>query len=172
MLYVFFRKDYLVGKIILLAIIAGFVELAADWWLVNLTKTLVYHDGGLFIASSPIYMPFAWGVVLTQTAYIGWRILKASGLIPAILLTGLLGTATIPFYEWWANGAMWWYYQNCRMIGVVPYYIILGEFLIASGLVIILHLLKESSWKPVFLGGIVQGLWIWGSYLMSYFILG
>ena len=171
-LYVFIKQDYLVGKIILLAIIAGFVELSADWWLVNSTKTLVYHAGGIFIANSPLYMPFAWGVVLTQTAYIGWRILKTLGLMPAILLTGFLGTATIPFYEWWANGAMWWYYQNCNMIGVVPYYIILGEFLITGGLVIILHLLKDRSWWLVLFFGIAQGLWIWGSYFISYFLLG
>lgn len=170
--YVLSRRDYLVARIVLFAITAGFVELFADWWLVAITKTLVYHDGGRFIVSSPLYMPFAWGVVLTQTAYIGWRILKALGLIHAIIFTGILGTATIPFYELWANGAMWWYYQDCNMLGVVPYYIIMGEFLIASGVVLCLYLLEKCSWQLVLLLGIAQGLWIWVSYFISYSLLG
>ncbi len=170
--YILSRRDYLVARIVLFAIIAGFVELFADWWLVAITKTLVYHGGGGFIVSSPLYMPFAWGVVLTQTAYIGWRILKALGLIPAILLTGILGTATIPFYECWANGAMWWYYQDCNMLGVVPYYIIMGTFLITSGVVLCLPLLEKCSWQLVLLLGLAQGLWIWVCYFISYSLLG
>ncbi len=171
-LYLFSKKDVLVGKIMLLAIIAGFVELFADRWLVVFTKTLVYNDGGFFILSSPLYMPFAWGVALTQTAYIGWRILKISGLTSAVLFTGLLGTAIIPVYEWWAKGAVWWYYQNCHMLGVVPYYIIMGEFLIISGLVLFLYLLEKSSWQLVLLFGIAHGLWIWVCYFISYSLLG
>ena len=171
-LYVLIRRDYFVCKIILLAIIAGFVELFADWWLVAVTKTLVYCAGGPFILSSPLYMPFAWGTVLTQTAYIGWRILKTLGLIHAIIYTGFLGAATIPFYEWWANGAMWWYYKNCRMIGVVPYYIIIGEFFIASGLVFILSLMEKRSFWLVLFFGTAQGLWIWLCYFVSYSLLG
>ncbi|MDR4498523.1 MAG: hypothetical protein MRK02_11480 [Candidatus Scalindua sp.] len=170
--YIFSKRDFLAGKIMLLSIIAGFVELTADRWLVAVTGTLVYYTGGPFIVSSPLYMPFAWGVVLTQTAYIGWRILNIFGLVPAVLLTGLLGAVTIPFYEWWANGAMWWYYRECHMLGVVPYYIIAGEFLIASGLVFILYLLERGPWWQVLHFGVAQGLWIWASYVMTYSILG
>jgi hypothetical protein len=171
-LYVFSKRNFLVGKIMLLSIIAGFVEIIADWWLVTVTGTLVYNAGGTFIVSSPLYMPFAWGVVLTQTSYIGWRLLNTFGLVHAVLFTGLLGAATIPFYEWWANGAMWWHYKDCHMLGVVPYYIIAGEFQIASGLIFILYLLERGPWWRVLPFGIAQGLWIWTSYFLSYSILG
>ncbi len=170
--YVFSKGNTLVGKIMLFSIIAGFVELIADWWLVAVTGTLVYNAGGPFIVCSPLYMPFAWGVVLTQTSYIGWRLLNTFGFVPAVLFTGLLGAATIPFYELWANGAMWWHYKDCNMLAVVPYYIIAGEFQIASGLVFILYLLERGSLWRVLPFGIAQGLWIWASYLMSYSILG
>ena len=170
--YVFLKENFLVRKIMLLSMIAGFVELIADRWLVAVTETLVYNAGGTFIVRSPLYMPFAWGVVLTQTSYIGWRLLNKFELVPAVLVTGLLGVATIPLYEWWANGAMWWYYKDCHMFGVVPYYIIVGEFLITSGLIFILYLLERGSWWLALPFGIVQGLWIWASYLISYSILG
>ncbi len=54
----------------IVAIVAGWVELLADWWLVSKTGTLVYYPGGPFILRSPLYMPFAWGIVLIQTAYV------------------------------------------------------------------------------------------------------
>ena len=90
----------------------------------------------------------------------------------AILFTGLLGAATIPFYEWWAKGAMWWYYQDTSMLGVVPLYIILGEFLIASGLVLLVNRLYERSWWAALLLGMVQGLWIWICFAVAFVLVG
>ncbi|MFQ5976222.1 MAG: hypothetical protein ACE5J5_07910 [Candidatus Hydrothermarchaeales archaeon] len=156
----------------LFAVVAGWVELLADRWLIVVTETLVYQPGGPFVVNSPLYMPFAWGVVLVQTAYVGWRILKSLGLVPAILLTSLLGTATIPVYEWWAKGAVWWYYRYARMWGVVPFYIILGEFLITGGLVLLLYLLEERPWWVALLFGVVQGLWIWVCYVVAFVLIG
>lgn len=170
--YVLSCRDYLVGRLMLFAVVAGWVELLADRWLIVVTETLVYQPGGPFVVNSPLYMPFAWGVVLVQTAYVGWRILKSLGLVPAILLTSLLGTATIPVYEWWAKGAVWWYYRYARMWGVVPFYIILGEFLITGGLVLLLYLLEERPWWVALLFGVVQGLWIWVCYVVAFVLIG
>jgi len=170
--YFFQSRERLLGRLMLLAVVAGWVELLADRWLVDVTQTLVYHPGGPFVVRSPLYMPFAWGVVLVQTAYIGWRMLGLLGRWPAVGLTGLLGAATIPLYEWWAKGAIWWYYRNTRMWGVVPLYIILGEFLIAGGLVLLVARLEERPWWAAPLLGVVQGLWIWGCYAVAFALVG
>lgn len=166
------RRDRLVGRLMLLGGIAGWVELLADRWLVDVTRTLVYQPGGPFVVRSPLYMPFAWGVVLIQTAYVGWRILESLGRGGAVLLTGLLGAATIPLYEWWAKRAMWWYYRDVRMWGVVPLYIILGEFLIAGALVLLVERLEKWPWWMGLLLGVVEGLWIWISYVVAFALVG
>lgn len=120
----------------------------------------------------PLYMPFAWGVVLIQTAYVGWRSLELFGLRTAVLFTGMLGAGTIPFYEWWAKGAGWWYYRLTPMWGAISFYIILGEFLIASGLILVVNRMKERPSWMVSLFGIAQGLWIWGCYIIAFVLIG
>ena len=170
--YFLARRDGLIGRLMLLAVVAGWVELLADRWLVDVTKTLVYQPGGPFVVRSPLYMPFAWGVVLIQTAYIGWRLLGPLGRSLAALLTGLVGAVTIPLYEWWAKGAVWWYYRDTCMWGVVPLYIILGEFLIAGALVLLVERLEERPWWMAPVLGAVQGLWIWVSYAVAFALVG
>jgi len=152
----------------LLAMVAGWVELLADRWLVDATRTLVYHSGGPFVVRSPLYMPFAWGVILVQTAYVGWRLLKSLGKVWGVLITSLLGAVIIPLYEWWAKGAAWWYYQDAAMWGAVPLYIILGELLIAGGLVLLIERLDERPWCMVLLLGVGQGFLIWAAYAASF----
>ena len=43
-------------------------------------------------------------------------------------LTAVLGAVNIPFYEEMAYHAHWWQYQNCRMLGHTPLYIIVAEW--------------------------------------------
>jgi hypothetical protein len=170
--YFLWSRDRLTGRLLLLALVAGWTELLADRWLVDVTETLVFQSGGPFVVRSPLYMPFAWGVVLVQTAYIGWRLSKTINLGWAMVLTGLLGAATIPLYEWWAKGANWWFYQNTRMWGPVPLYIILGEFLIAAGVVLLMWKVEERPWWLAPILGLVQGLWIWVSYALAFALVG
>lgn len=161
------RRDGLVLRLAVLGLVAGFTELAADRWLVDATRTLVYEPGGPFVVRSPLYMPFAWGAVLVQTSYVGWRLLAAVGVARAALVTGLLGAMTIPLYEWWAKGASWWHYRDCRMIGVVPTYIIIGEFLCAALLVVLVRRLDTRPWWAVGVLGVVEGLGIWAGYAVG-----
>ena len=52
------------ARLILFGLITGFVELAADAWIVDVTHTLDYSvGGGPMIWRSPFWMPFAWEIL-------------------------------------------------------------------------------------------------------------
>jgi hypothetical protein len=73
--FVLLRRDSLLARFILFGVVAGIVELAADAWLVDGTRTLDYSVGsGPMIWRSPIWMPLAWEVVAVQFGYIGLRL--------------------------------------------------------------------------------------------------
>ncbi len=170
--YAYFKGDSLLPKLLLFGIVGGLVELLADRYLVLTTKTLVYVPGGPFWLSSPLYMPFAWCVVLTQLAYIGWRFRQRFGLVWAMLLSALLGAVNIPLYEQWALGAQWWYYRNTPMLGATPWYIIAGEFLIVGALPWLLGKVQKSSFGWAAALGVVEGFWIWVCYALAFQAFG
>lgn len=69
-------------------------------------------------------------VVAVQFGYIGLRLWERFGKT-GLLMIGLLGAINIPFYEEMARRIHWWQYSGCRMISYTPWYIIVGEFVIA-----------------------------------------
>jgi len=171
--FVIYRRDALLGKLVLFGLTAGAVELVADWWLVRTTGTLFYPAGDPRLLESPVYMPVAWGVVLVQIGYIGYRLSMRWPLWLAMLATGLLGGTLIPFYEHFAKGACWWWYEGAHhMLGNTPYYIMLGEFLITIPLPAIFRLAPrlEFYWMPLW--GAAVGIWIWLSYLLAWWLIG
>lgn len=166
-IYIYRYRDTLIARLLLFGIFAGWIELIADRWLVEETGTLVYIRGGPFVLSSPLYMPFAWAAVLVQLGYIGLWLSQRLRLLVASVFTGLIGAINIPLYEEWAKGANWWFYQKTSMFGNTPWYIIGGEFLIASALPVMLHMAKKAKLSWVVMMGILQGLWIWASYALA-----
>ncbi|MEW6286451.1 MAG: hypothetical protein AB1509_09485 [Chloroflexota bacterium] len=172
LLYIYRYRDLWLGHILLFGLAAGWTELLADRWLVEVTGTLTYAPGGPFVLRSPLYMPFAWANVLVQLACLGWWLSNRFNLPLASLLIGLFGAVNIPLYEQWANGANWWFYGNARMIGNTPWYIIGGEFLIVLTLPALMRLAQKApaAWSPLL--GIAQGLWIWAAYALAYALIG
>lgn len=165
--------DTLLGKFLIFALTAGVAELAADAWLVAGTKTLFYEAGEPLLVDSPVYMPAAWAVVLLQVGYLGHRAALCWGLAPATLLCGVLGGLLIPVYEHCAKGACWWYYTDPHhMLGNTPYYIILGEFLLASALPLLLRLCSRREFYWALPLGLLMGAWIWLSYVAAYWLVG
>ena len=62
--FVLVRRDALLARFLLFGLLVGFVELPADAWLVDYTRTLDYSiGGGPMIWRSPLWMPLAWEVV-------------------------------------------------------------------------------------------------------------
>jgi hypothetical protein len=172
-IYIIRTDDSLLGKFLIFGLVGGFTELLADAWLVEKTKTLFYENPEPLLLDSPAYMPVAWTVVLVQIGYIGYWLYLKRGMLTATLVCGLIGGIIIPLYESFAKGAGWWHYEDPnRIIWNTPYYIILGEFLLALALP---ALLLWCSKKPFYWAipiGIVMGLWIWIAYFISYSLLG
>jgi hypothetical protein len=165
--YAFLMKEELLKRVILFALVAGFTELIADKWLVDVTKTLVYYPDEPFIVRSPVYMPFSWAAILTSIGYTSHLISKHEDKWKTIALTVLMGGIIIPIFECWAYFAQWWWYQNCDMVYHVPYYIILGEAIICVTLAGVIHAIENKSFLWAMALGIFQGLWIWLSYYVG-----
>ena len=168
--FAFRQNDLFLKRLLLFGIAAGTVELLADCWLVKSTSTLVYPTDEPMVACSPLYMPFAWAVILIQIGYLGWLISNKEKMWISMLCTTIIGFAVIPLFEHWAKNAGWWYYQNCKMIGNTPWYIILAEGLICSLLPLFYkHIYKRNyGWQLIL--GIIEGFWIWGSYFIAFHV--
>lgn len=151
---------------------AGFTELAADWWLVTQTQSLVYPAGEPQIVVSPMYMPFAWAHVLAQLGMLAHWLGKRFAFPLATLLTALVAGINIPLYEHLAKGAQWWFYQDTPMVFGAPYYIIVGEFLLALPFIWIDRNLDRSSRSRQLLYGIGVGLGIFIAYWISWQLVG
>lgn len=165
-------RDRLLARFLLFGLLAGGVELLSDHWLVHHERVLVYAQGGPFLFSSPLYMPFAWAGMLVQLGFIGRWLAQRQGLLVASVMTALLGAVNIPLYEQWARDAGLWYYRDTLMWSNVPWGIIGAEFLLVLALPAVLRVAEHArpSWSAVL--GILYGLWIWMSCLIAFALLG
>jgi len=171
--YIIKKDDHFFGKLIIFGLVAGMTELLADAWLVDQSKTLFYQHGEPLLVASPIYMPIAWAVVLVQIGYIGYHISLTKGLLYGTLVTGVIGGVIIPIYESCAKGAGWWYYEDPHhIIWNAPYYIILGEFLLALALPYLFIQIKRREFYFAVPIGVIMGLWIWVSYAIAFYTVG
>jgi hypothetical protein len=168
--YALVRRDALLGRFVLFGTVVGVVELPADAWLVDYTRTLDYSiGGGPMIWRSPLWMPLAWEVVAVQFGYIGLRLWERFGKV-GLLMIGALGAINIPFYEEMARRIHWWQYSDCRMISFTPWYIILGEFGIALAFALLARTLRRGSWRQAVAAGIGGGLSIFICYAVAFWI--
>lgn len=165
-------SDVLLRKLMIFGLIAGFGELLADWWLVDSTGTLIYPNDEPILICSPLYMPFAWAVILIQIGYLSWLVGTWKSMPIAVLSAALMGLLIIPLMEHWAKDAGWWYYINCRMLGSAPLYIIAGEGVICTMLPLFFRQINNrAGWYYAIGLGIAQGAWIWLSYVICYNLL-
>ena len=138
----------------------GVVEMAADYLCVHCTGTLDYTvAGSAMLLASPWWMSCSWAVVAVQMSIPGAAAVRRFGPVRGVLLTGLLGSLVIPFYEEMAWGAHWWRYQNCLRIGHTPVYIVLAEAVIGVGLAFMgTHALRARSVRGALVLGAAAGL--------------
>jgi len=166
------RRDRLMWHLLLFGMIVGICELSTDAWLVARTGTLDYSPGGgVFIWRSPFWMPLAWEIVAVQFGYIGLRLFERFG--PAgILMNGLLGAVNIPYYEELARLTHWWSYRDCAMLLHTPYYIILGEFIIAIVLALLAMQVRRMRGPRTLLAGVAGGLVTFPAYAGAFLAVG
>lgn len=169
-LFAFVTSDVYLKKLLLLGLIAGIVELIADKWLVHDITSLVYPPNEPKIWCSPNYMPFAWAVVLVQVGYLGRIISKRDTVGSEMLLCFVIGVGFIPVFEQCAYYADWWYYNPCKMLFNTPWYIIVSEGFICSLLPLMFSYLNERNWVFTLLMGVIEGVWIFVSYFLIYYL--
>jgi hypothetical protein len=163
----------LLGRLMLMGLIAGICELFTDASGQNIVHSLIYPKGELTIWTSPVYMPLSWLVTLTYLGYISWRLRALFGWRIAIILCGVLGAIDIPFFEEISYYGGWWQYVPTHlMLGHIPAYVALFEGLIVVILPLLLHRLERRSWIETVMLGIVIGVWMAISALVAWLLLG
>jgi hypothetical protein len=161
-------------NLLVFGIAGGLAELAADWWLVSKTHTLHYAPWGPFLIDSPAYMPLSWAGMLLSMGFLGWVVSQTRGLVVGTLVAAAVSGVYIPVFEALAHGAGWWRYDNCNRLGVVPWYIIVGETLVGALMPLLVSgvVAKGSGVVGWALRGVVAGLWIWAAYFIALSITG
>jgi hypothetical protein len=167
----------LIGRLMLLGLVAGILELVTDAAGHQFARSLFYPQGQPLLWDSPFYMPLSWMIVLTQLGYLAWRLagLVPGGRIPwrAILLTGLVGAVNVPFYEEAAYHADWWRYAPTVLhLGNTPAYVLLFEGMIAAALPLLTWGLLRVRWPEVAVRGAILGLWMPCAALLAWLLLG
>jgi hypothetical protein len=171
-IYFAVNRDFVLLHWMVFGLVAGGVELIADWYLVVKTETLIYPPHEWMIWKSPVYMPLDWATVLIQLGVLGTWLRNSRGLLWGSVLTALIGGIFIPFYECLAKYADWWSYHNTPMFWNVPYYIVLAEFLLSIPVVLMDHLVEGRGLRWSAPLGALQGLVILAAAVAAYWLLG
>ena len=163
----------LLGRLMLVGLVAGICELFTDASGQYVVHSLIYPVGELTIWTSPLYMPLSWLVTLTYLGYISWRLRALLGWRSAILLCGLLGAIDIPFFEEISYYGGWWRYVPTHlMLGHTPAYVALFEGIVVAALPLLFDRLERRSWMETAALGVVTGIWMAISALTAWLLLG
>lgn len=166
------RRDPVLARWLAIGFVAGWIEIATDAWLVANTQTLRYPPGEPMVWDSPLYMPFAWTLVLAQIGVLGGWLLQRHGMLRATLASALIGGSSIPLYEHLAHDAGYWSYVNTPMIWNAPLYIIVSEFLLSLPLVWIHRQAMARGWSSSLGLGALAGLWMLPSVWIAWKLVG
>lgn len=152
-------RDALLFRFLVVAAVCGWVELFADWYFIEVVPALVYPPQGPFVASSPLYMPFGWLVVLWQLGLVARWMDRRWGLAAATIGACLIGGLNMPFYEYLAERAGWWHYQGVSGIGNAPFFVIVAEALTVAALPLAFRITERK--RPLVAIGVGTALGAW-----------
>lgn len=172
--HVQWRRRDILKNLLLFGLVGGLVELAADWWLVSVTHTLHYTPWGPFLIDSPAYMPMSWAGILLSMGFLGWAVAQKHGLVVGLLVATVVSGLYVPTFEALAHYAGWWTYDHCHLLGVVPWYIIVGEALIGLAMTPLVTgvVSKSSTLLGWVVRGALAGACIWVAYAIALSITG
>jgi hypothetical protein len=170
--YIAFKRDALLGRVFFFTMVAGFLELYSDWYIIVKAPSLRYVQEGPFIASSPFYMPFSWAVVLFLLAVIARWIDRRWGLAAAIFANIALGL-TLPVCEYLAVAARWYFYFGVPAIGnVAPFYLLVAEPLIIASLPLSMRVIEKRGLPAAAVAGVGLGVWLYVTLRIGLFFFG
>ncbi len=168
-IYTIKTKNPLIERLMIIGTIAGFLELVADYYLVDVIHSLVYPGNEPMIWSSPMYMPFAWSNVLLQLSFVGVLMTSRYGLFRATIFLCIAGGLYIPTYEHFAKDAGWWFYNdNTPMILSAPVYVIISEALISLSLPGVVYYAEHRKIAKSVSLGLLEGIWIFVSAWLAF----
>ena len=102
----FFTRGLRLSWLLVFGLVAGMLELWADWVHVGYFRSIVYTDYfGFKLLASPSYMPIAWWVTLVQFGYLARRLADRWPPWAAVVVLTALGMALSPWYEEFAAHA-------------------------------------------------------------------
>ena len=163
----------LLGRLMLVGLIAGICELFTDASGQYVVHSLIYPTGQPTLWTSPLYMPLAWLISFTQTGYVAWRLRELLGLRKATIAAGIWGAIQIPVFEELSYYGGWWRYIPTRLIlGHTPAYVLLFEGLIVAALPLFFNRLERRAWPQVVVIGLIIGAWMPTAGLFSWLLLG
>ena len=171
-IYILITQDRLMANLLVFGLATGFVELATDWYHVEVLETLVYDQMLFSIWASPGYMPFGWAMLLFQYGYVAVRLGEIIGTAKTTLLLVVFGASMTPWYEELAWYTQHWHYQGSPMIGHTPYWVPLSYSLIMVGVGILTPRFRNASplaWAGL---GVILGAIIFCSGYISHALVG
>lgn len=146
--------------LLVFGLVAGVLELWADWVHVMYLRSLVYTDYfGFRLLASPWYMPLGWAVTVMQFGYLALRLHDRWSLGRVLGALTALGMLLPPWYEEFAAPARAWSYPpKGWMLSHTPVWIILtyGGCIFSIG-ILALTFYRPRAWGWAVLGGILAG---------------
>jgi hypothetical protein len=134
------------GWLLVFGLVAGVLELWADWIHVVHLRSLVYTDHfGFQLLASPSYMPLGWWLTVVQFGYLSLRLHEIWPSWSAIGLVTVVGMLLPPWYEELAVRAQAWHYRpTAWMVGNTPIWIIFTY----GGCMFAIATLAASFYRP------------------------
>lgn len=132
--------------LLVFGLVAGVLELWADWVHVAYFGSLVYTDYfGFRLLASPVYMPLGWWLTVVQFGYLALRLGERWPLSRVLAVLTVLGMTLPPWYEEFAAPAQAWYYPpKGLMLSHTPVWIILTY----GGCIFSIAALALGSYQP------------------------
>ncbi len=166
------HPEPLFPRLFLFGMVVGWTELLNDTWLVR-QGILVYDPGGPFVIDTPLYMPFCWALIFVTTGTIGYALQQKLGPLKAPLAMAVISGLYIPGFEAIAAKADWWFYQHVPMLlGLAPWFVVLGEALLALPLPWMATRTATRRWPTGVVLGVVEGLVIWATTVIALRVVG
>lgn len=157
--------DDLMQRLVAIGTIGGVLELLGDHFLVHVADSLVYPYLYPPVVSSPVYMPFAWAILIVFMGYVALRLREEVGVVAAYLGPAVFAFVSESGYESLASQGGGWTYVSAPLgwLGHAPLFIVVAEAVMFASSY---YWVKQHPVK----GGLGIGLTINASYVGIYYL--